>query len=281
MASNARARRQNIHARMAVCDPDNLIHIHVRHAADLRQLVSIGDIDITERVLDHFGHLGSANIGNRDRSLTERLIDLLHLLGDLIRIGTNRAIVVYQLIDHIARDNALGSMHQVNILANLKASRFNGGTNIAIYRARRNRRLDDYDGARIAHIKDRIHGTHHIGRIDLLGVLVVRRRNSNHVQIGLGIILLELDARIQGTLERLLKTILLKGKLPGLKLGHNLLGIVHTDNVNSVRSHHQCRGKPDIPETNNAYLHCVLLTENLVIHIFIIREQARSQVMTR
>ena len=99
---------KNVYAGVHVADLDNLIHIHIVVAADAGKFVGEGDVDCTEGVFDDFGHLGCADIGYDYLALAEGGIILFHLHPDLLAVGSDGAVVVEELIDHIAGDDALG-----------------------------------------------------------------------------------------------------------------------------------------------------------------------------
>ena len=60
VAADARARLQDVDARVAVGEPDHLPDVDAELVADHRQLVGEGDVDVAVGVLDELGHLGGA-----------------------------------------------------------------------------------------------------------------------------------------------------------------------------------------------------------------------------
>lgn len=80
-----------------------------------------GDIDSTEGIFNDFSHLSCTNIGNYDIALAETGIVRLHFLANLTRVSTYGTIVMDQLVNHIARDDAFRCMHKVDVFANHEA----------------------------------------------------------------------------------------------------------------------------------------------------------------
>ena len=128
VAAHARAGLQDVYTGVHVADADDFVHVHVVVAADAAQLVGESNVHSTVGVLDHLGHLGSAYVGNHNLALAEAGIILLHLLSNLTAVGTNGAVVVQQLIHHVAGDDALGGMHQIDVLAYPEAVGLDDGT---------------------------------------------------------------------------------------------------------------------------------------------------------
>ena len=102
---------------MLVGDADDLGDVHAADAADLGELVGEGDVHRAEGVLDDLGHLGGADVGDGDLALAEAGVDLRHGLAHLGVVGADGAVVVQQLVDHVARDDALGGVDEPDVLA--------------------------------------------------------------------------------------------------------------------------------------------------------------------
>ena len=58
VAANADTRGQDVNARMAVCQLDQLKNVNAHLVADDGQLVCVSDVDITEGVLGQLAHFG-------------------------------------------------------------------------------------------------------------------------------------------------------------------------------------------------------------------------------
>ena len=71
MSSHARSRRQDIDSGMLVGDPDDLIDIHIVKTADLCQFVGKGNVNVTEGIFHHLGHLCRADICHYDLPFAE------------------------------------------------------------------------------------------------------------------------------------------------------------------------------------------------------------------
>jgi len=104
-----------------IADTDNLVYVHGVVTADACKLVGEGDIDSTEGIFNDFSHLSCTNIGNYDIALAETGIVRLHFLANLTRVSTYGTIVMDQLVNHIARDDAFRCMHKVDVFANHEA----------------------------------------------------------------------------------------------------------------------------------------------------------------
>jgi hypothetical protein len=64
VAANARARLQDIDARMAVRQADQLPDVNALVGANQRQLVGKSDVDVAEAVFRQLAHLGGARVGH-------------------------------------------------------------------------------------------------------------------------------------------------------------------------------------------------------------------------
>ena len=117
VAADARAGVEDVHARVLVGDADDLGDVHAADAADLGELVGEGDVHRAEGVLDDLGHLGGADVGDGDLALAEAGVDLRHGLAHLGVVGADGAVVVQKLVDHVARDDALGGVDEPDVLA--------------------------------------------------------------------------------------------------------------------------------------------------------------------
>ena len=130
--------------------------------ADARQFISKGNIHSTERILHNLSHLCCTNIRHNDFALTKSSIIRLDLLTYRLVISTDSTIIMIQLIDHIAWDDTFWSMHQIDILTNLKAILLNHWANKLVYRAWANGTLDNYSCPLRAHFHYFLHSCYHI-----------------------------------------------------------------------------------------------------------------------
>ena len=121
MPTYTRSWLKNIYTWVHVADADNLVYVHIVVTTDTCKLVSESDVNCTKGVFNHLGHLRSTNIGYYNITLTEACIVLFYLLTNLTRVSTNSAVVVKKLINHVAWDNTLRSVHKVYVLTNLEA----------------------------------------------------------------------------------------------------------------------------------------------------------------
>ena len=127
VTAHTRARLENVHAWVHVAYLDNFVHIHIVVTADTTELIGKSNVYSTVGVFHHLGHLSSANVGNDYFALTEGGIILLNFLANLFIVSTDGAVVVQQLIDHIAGDDSFGSMNEVEIFTNFETISLNDG----------------------------------------------------------------------------------------------------------------------------------------------------------
>ena len=116
VAAYAGARLKDIHAGVHIADADDLIDVHLLMAANARKLIGKGDVDRAERVLDDLCHLSRADVRHHDLALAEALVIRFYALPDLTAVSADGTVVMQQLIDHIAWNNALRRMDKMNVL---------------------------------------------------------------------------------------------------------------------------------------------------------------------
>ena len=168
VAAHAGARLQDVDARVHVADFDDFVDVHVVVAADAGQLVGKGDVDGAERVFHDLCHFGRAYVGHDDVALAEGGVVLLYALAHLAAVGADGAVVVQELIDHVARYDALGGVYQVDVFPYLEAFGFDDGAHVFVHRAGAHGRFDHHRGALGAHAHDVAHGGHDVAGVDLL-----------------------------------------------------------------------------------------------------------------
>ena len=250
VAAYTGTRLKDVHTGMHIADADDLIDIHIVVTADAAELVGKGDVDGTVGVLDDLGHLGRADVGHHNLALAEGGVVALDLLADLFGVGSDGAVVVQQLIDHIAGDDALGSVDEVDVFANLEAAGLDDGTDELVDGAGADGGFDDDGGSFGADLHHLLDGSDDVAGVHLLGELVVGGRDGNDVHIRLLILGGELDARLDGSGEKLVKTIFLEGRLAGIEGCHQFFVVVCTDDFHAVRCHHQCCGQSDVAQSD-------------------------------
>ena len=242
MAADSGTRLKDIHSRMHVAYSYDLVDVHVVMAADAGQLIGEGYVDGTEGVFDHLGHLGGADVGDHDLALAERGIVFLDLLADLAAVGADRAVVMEKLVDHVPGDDALGGVDEVDVFYNRPHELVDGaGADGAL----------DHDGralgANLHHVPD---GRDNIAGIDLLAELVVRGGNGDDVGVRLLVLGSELYSFGDRRLEQFVKSLFLEGGLPFVQGRHKFLVVVRSDDLNTVRCHHQRRRQSNIAQSD-------------------------------
>ena len=251
VAADAGPRLQDVHARVHVADLDDLVHVHVVVAADAGELVREGDVDGAEGVLDDLGHLGRADVGDDDLALAEGGVVFLYLFAHRAAVGTDRAVVVQEFIDHVAGDNALRGVDEVDVLADLETVRLDHRADVAVNRARADRGLDHDGRALRADFHHVLDGRHHVAGVHFLAEFVVGGRDGDDVGVRLLVFRGELDARLHGGVEQLVQAILLEGGPAGVQGRYEFLVVVGSDDFHTVGSHHQSSRQADIAQANN------------------------------
>ena len=254
VAADARARVEDVDARVLVRDADDLGDVHAADAADLGELVGEGDVDRAECVLDDLGHLGGADVGDGDLAPAEAGVDLGHGLPHLGVVRADGTVVVQQLIDHVARDDALGGVDELDVpTAGLGEQR----AHEAVDGVRGHGGLDDEHGALRRDLEDGLAGSHDVAGVDLLVELVVGRGDRDDVGVADLVVGGELDSGLQGVGEQLVQALLLEGGLAGVERGDELLVVVGANDLHAVGGHHEGGGEADVAETDNVN-HCYL-----------------------
>lgn len=248
VAADARTGVEDVHTRVLVGDADDLGDVHAADAADLGELVGEGDVHRAEGVLDDLGHLGGADVSDGDLSLAEAGVDLRHGLAHLGVVGADGAVVVQQLVDHVARDDALGGVDEPDVLA---AGLCEQRANEAVDGVGRDGGLDDEHGALGRDLEDGLAGRHDVAGVNLLVELVVGRRDRDDVGVADLVVGGELDAGLQGVGEQLVQTVLLEGGLAGVERGDELLVVIRAHDLHAVGCHHEGGGQADVAETDN------------------------------
>ena len=220
VAANAGAGLEDIHPRVHIADADDLIDIHIVVTTDAAEFIGKGDVDGTVGVLDHLGHLGRADVSDDNLALAEGGVVALDLLANLTAVGSDSTVIVQQLIDHIARDDAFRSMDKIDVLANLETIGFDDGTDELVNSAGTDSGFDNDGstlGADLHHLLD---GSDDVACVHLLGELVIRGRDRDDVHIRLLILGSKLDSGLDGSGEELVKTIFLERCLTGIQGSH-------------------------------------------------------------
>lgn len=248
VAADARAGIEDVHARVLVGDADDLGDVHAADAADLGELVGEGDVHRAEGILDDLGHLGGTDVGDGDLALAEAGVDLSHGLPHLGVVGTDGAVVVQQLVDHVARDDTLGGVDEPDVLAaGLREQR----ANEAVDGVGRHGGLDDEHGSLGGDLEYSLASGDDVARVDLLVELVIGRGDRDNVGVADLVVGGELNARLKGVGEKLVQAVLLEGGLAGVERGDELLVVVRAHDLHAVGGHHKGGGKTDVTETDN------------------------------
>lgn len=248
VAADARAGVEDVDARVLVRDADDLGDVHAADAADLGKLVGEGDVHRAEGVLDDLGHLGGADVCDGDLALAEAGVDLGHGLAHLGVVGADSSVVVQKLVDHVARDDALGGVDELDVVA---AGLDQQGTHETVDGVGRHGGLDDEYGVDGRDLEDGLAGGNDVARVDLLVELVVGRGDRDDVGVADLVVGGELDAGLQGVGKQLVQALLLEGGPAGVERGDEPLVVVGAHDLHAVGGHHEGGGQADVAETDN------------------------------
>ena len=117
VAADADAGGMHVDARMAVGQLDELEHVDAEPVADLAELVGVGDVDVAEGVFRQLAHLGGQIIGQADGAAGDDLfIDLLRVRSRFRAVRADDAVILAQLDEHAAGDDALGAVRRHELL---------------------------------------------------------------------------------------------------------------------------------------------------------------------
>ena len=232
MAADARAGPQDVDPRVLVSDPDDLCHVHAADAADLGEFVCKGNVYGAEGVLHDLGHLGGADVGDRDLALAEGGVEPRDAAPHLRVVRADGAVVVHELVDHVAGNDALRGVHERDVLT---SDPLEQRTHEAVDRIRGNRGLDDERRA----LQHRLACRYDVARVDPLVHLVVRSRHTHDVGIALLVLGRELHPGLHGRLEQLVKPLLLEGGPASVERSHQIFVVVGARDIDPVRGHHE------------------------------------------
>lgn len=248
VAADAGPRLQDVDPGVLVGDADDLIDVHAAHAADLGELVGEGDVDGAEGVLHDLGHLGGADVGDGDLAPAERRVEVGDPLPDLRVVRAYRAVVVDELVDHVAGDDALRGVHERDVLPpRLLEQR----PHEAVDRVRGDRGLDHECGTLGGDPQDRPACGHDVAGVDFLVHLVVGGGDGHDVGAAHLVLGSEADARRGGLGEQLVEPLLLEGGVPGVEGGDQVGVVVRAHDLHAVRGHHEGGGQADVAESDD------------------------------
>ena len=234
VATHSGAGLEDIDTGVHIADADDLIDIHIVVTADSAEFVRKSDVDCTVGILDHLGHLGSADVGDNNFALAEGGVVTLYLLADFLGVGTDGAVVMQQLIDHIAGNDTFRRMDEIDVFSNPETVSFDDGTDELVNSARTDGGFDDDGGSLRADSHHLLDSSDDVASIHLFGEFVIGGRDGDDVHIRLLILGGELDARLDGSGEELVKTIFLEGRLTGIEGCHQFFVVVCTDDFHAV-----------------------------------------------
>ena len=191
MPAHTGAGLQDVDARVAVCEPDHVPHVHPDHVGDHRQFVGEGDVDVAEAVLDQFHRLGHAGGGVETVALDEAGVEHPRTLGAGGGDAADDAIIMHQFVDDPPRQHALGAIGERNVglLGRAIARHHQIGARCgddfghALGGADRRGALDDHAGTGQDFGRNGAGGGFDIGDVGRI-VVAQRGRHGDHVETG-------------------------------------------------------------------------------------------------
>ena len=253
MAPNAGTRLEDIDSRVHIADANDLIHIHIIMPTDFCQLICKSNIHGTEGIFHHFGHFRRANIRHHDLAPAEGGVHLLDPLPHFPAVCADGTVVVEQFIDHVAGNDPLRRMHEMDILPDHKALFLHGRADILIHGAGRDGGFHHHRCAFPADFQNVLHCGNHITGVYLLAELIIGRRHGNDVSIRGLVRCGEGNAPRYGFAKQLLQSLFLKSGVACLQSGHQFRIIVRAHDCHPVGCQHQCRRQADIPKSDHIY----------------------------
>lgn len=164
-----------------------------------------------------------------------------------------------QLVDHVSWYDALGSVNEVDVLADMEARGCDLGSDIFVDGSRRNCRFNHHGRAFRTDL-ERVHDrSGDEMRVDLFAVFVIRRRDRYYVCVGFLVFGSEFDSGFHGCGEQLVETLFLEGGFASVQGCDKLFVVVCADDLYSVRRQHQCGGEAYVAESDYIY-HCFVLS---------------------
>ena len=110
VATDAGAGLEDVDARVAVGEADDLPHVDAEAVGDEAQLVGEGDVDVAERILGQLGHLGGTRGGGDAGAADEAAVEAERLARAARGDAADDAVVVDQLDQDAAGQHALGAV---------------------------------------------------------------------------------------------------------------------------------------------------------------------------
>ena len=115
VSTNARAWLEDIDARVAVREANQLPDVNPLIGADKRQLVGKGDVHIAEAVFRQFAHLGGTGVSHHAFTFEEDVIEFTGTRGAYRRHSANHAIVFNQFHHHLPWQHALRAIGDIDV----------------------------------------------------------------------------------------------------------------------------------------------------------------------
>ena len=244
---------------MAVCQLDQLKNVNAHLVANDGQLVCVSDIDITEGILGQLAHFGGQVVGLvNDTLLKHLLVDGCRHFSSLRRACADNAVIVLQLIHHVARDNALRTMCNVNLihrdagfLAQYACEHLGG--------VRRHGGLQNDQIGRLEHLACHTACRLYKAQIGLVAAVLVleeRRRHRNIKYIGLAKLFGKMQMTVCNSLFKcFLQTRLYNMDMTALQGFDSLFVYVKAADLKTSLSQRDRRRQADITQSHDSNFH--------------------------
>ena len=115
VTADAGAGLQDIHAGVVIGQTDEFPDVDLETVADDGQFVGKGDSGVAGGVFGELAHFRGAGVGEEQFPLDEDTIDLGRTAGAVQREAADDAVVGDQLFDHLAGQDALGAVGNVDV----------------------------------------------------------------------------------------------------------------------------------------------------------------------
>ena len=258
VSADAAAGAQDVHARMLVRELDELPDVDAGFVADQRKFVREGDLHVAGGVFRELAHLGSLGVRFVELALDELAVESDGLFGRFGVDAADHAVVVDELIDDVAGQDAFRAVGDEDLAFELGALLENQRFHL-VRRADRGGRLDH---VQVAFLQERDDGLRRALDVGNIGFVVAFERSRDDDEVGVAD-----DGRRRGFQHSGLDDLLAERLKTGLHdvnpalIGHvdDFLIDVDTRDVHAVLRGDDGGRKPDVAESHETCVHIKIL----------------------
>jgi hypothetical protein len=250
VATNARARPQDAHARVMVRQTDGLPDVDANMLGDQRELVGQRHVDVTIGVFHHFDHLGRGRVGAHDRALDEGAVQLGGALGAPGGQAASETVVLLELDQDAPGQDTLGTMRDVDVTAGYQSRFGQDRREYVAGGAGRHGRFEDHQVAAAQEWDDVARGLLDVAQISPIGAGIERGGYGDDERVGRGGARLHPQmARIDRRGDQGLKLGLVDRHDAGLERALNAWARVDPDDVLARQGEHAAGRQADVAES--------------------------------